>query len=683
MNTLWPLIGMALLTPVFDNLNKFLFAFEIVDVNEIARNQQRLSAVIHDTLNSLRPSEEIGTKYFDKCAITDVCQTLTHYDYDGIAHDAADGKNKLRMGCCTPSDVRQLYNILLEGNKIFVFQKDGAPPPRVTSLPDITSVKKQRKDNFNIPLRFRKSNLPITEIMTNKSYCRSYFNGSLHIIGSSTIHNVYHAVGDNILPLIAQIILDAYLAPQMLHLPRMFLQYGSGSDSISGHHKQSRNGVPHLDLLHKLTSAGSITLAQADGMCFRRVVWGHGPHVLYQDSLVTLRRLSAAFARQLALRCYNLTYPLDFLSSYSDSSKNEVNEVPATTTTIDTSSSSGTSKNLNNHNNNKVKHTKKNGRLLFNDTNTSNGTSSHRRLIQLYSGSRTSSDSVKFAENPMQSSSIISLDNQRNTNNNNGGQLRGLNIVFFTRGSSGRGRTMQGEELLLQRLLKEGARAVLCCDFNAVTAADQLALAVHADVIIGLHGAAMVHGIFMRPGSISIEWKTLYGYDSNLFSLVADARTGVHGQVDVRKYFVKGGHRPVDLALTSRTVHVLKEALNLQQEREADGLLLNQLPTSMTSSSSFVLKSVSLPSTTSSSPSVTFSSSSSSSSSFAITPGDMVVRFPDRYDDTSVMHLLGPLQSNHSQVCKAMPFAKLRAFLGVDKDGNSFHCHMCTTYVVR
>jgi len=187
-----------------------------------------------------------------------------------------------------------------------------------------------------------------------------------------------------------------------------------------------------------------------------------------------------------------------------------------------------------------------------------------------------------------------------------------------------------------------------------------------------MHGAAMVHGIFMRPGSISIEWKTLYGYDSNLFSLVADARTGVHGQVDVRKYFIKGGHRPVDVALTSRTVSVLKEALVLQHERETEGLLLNQLSTSM--STNFVLRSVFTPS---------LPSSSSSTSTFAVTPGDMVVRFPDRYDDASVMHLLGPLQSNHTEVCKAMPFSKLRAFLGVDKEGNSFHCHMCTTYVVR
>jgi len=66
MKCVW--IGMALSLPVFDNLNKFLFAFESIDLDEIARNQLKLSAVIHDTLNSFNPQalEKFGTKYFDK-----------------------------------------------------------------------------------------------------------------------------------------------------------------------------------------------------------------------------------------------------------------------------------------------------------------------------------------------------------------------------------------------------------------------------------------------------------------------------------------------------------------------------------------------------------------------------------------------------------------------------------------
>jgi hypothetical protein len=46
--------------------------------------------------------------------------------------------------------------------------------------------------------------------------------------------------------------------------------------------------------------------------------------------------------------------------------------------------------------------------------------------------------------------------------------------------------------------------------------------------------------VFMKRGGIVIELKTLYGFGSALFTLVADSRAGVHGQVDVRKYFIKG-----------------------------------------------------------------------------------------------------------------------------------------------
>jgi len=81
---------------------------------------------------------------------------------------------------------------------------------------------------------------------------------------------------------------------------------------------------------------------------------------------------------------------------------------------------------------------------------------------------------------------------------------------------------------------------------------------------MGLHGAAMVHGFFMRPGGMLLELKTLYGFTSGLFHLVMDARRGVLGQVDVREYFIKGGHRPVDTFLIDRTLHVLRSMVQLK-----------------------------------------------------------------------------------------------------------------------
>jgi hypothetical protein len=159
----------------------------------------------------------------------------------------------------------------------------------------------------------------------------------------------------------------------------------------------------------------------------------------------------------------------------------------------------------------------------------------------------------------------------------------------------------------------------------------------------------------MRRGAISIEWKTLYAFDSNLFSLVADARVGVHGHVDVRKYFVKGGHRAVDAQLVSRTVKVLLEALRLQREGRQ-----------LTESGGKV--------------SFAFTKMVSGVGKEAVK--DMAVRFPDEYDESTAMHVLGPLQNNHSQVCYAMPFREMRAFLGI-LEKESFHCDICRTYVVR
>lgn len=90
---------------------------------------------------------------------------------------------------------------------------------------------------------------------------------------------------------------------------------------------------------------------------------------------------------------------------------------------------------------------------------------------------------------------------------------------------------------------------------------------------MGIHGAALVHGFFMPAGGIILELKTLYGFQSGLFPLVADARVGYIGQVDIRDYFVPGGHKPVDNALVQRVVRVLDELLMMRKaQRESVGI---------------------------------------------------------------------------------------------------------------
>ncbi len=62
-------------------------------------------------------------------------------------------------------------------------------------------------------------------------------------------------VGDNVLTLISQIILDAYLYPDMLYKPRMLLIGFTGTGSV-----EEEEGVPHMRLIRELMSDGVITL---------------------------------------------------------------------------------------------------------------------------------------------------------------------------------------------------------------------------------------------------------------------------------------------------------------------------------------------------------------------------------------------------------------------------------------
>ena len=47
-------------------------------------------------------------------------------------------------------------------------------------------------------------------------------------------------------------------------------------------------------------------------MCFRRILWGQGPHIFYSDTRVMMRRTCSDFARHLVAQHYDLTIPLEF-----------------------------------------------------------------------------------------------------------------------------------------------------------------------------------------------------------------------------------------------------------------------------------------------------------------------------------------------------------------------------------
>lgn len=437
---------------------------------------------------------------------------------------------------------------MISKGKLILFFKNSAEAQEYGSseLPTISSMHLQMAHKFNLPIEKRIGvNFPPDDCKDNR-----IFEGTLHISGRSTVKNVYHSIADNFAPMVSQIIMDAYLDKDFLHKPRMFL---------TGFYPHA-NSVPHMKLLDDLMSAGSITTDEASGMCFQRIVWGSGPHVLWYDVLTHLRSMVADFARTFIHTMYTLPIPTEF-------------------------------------------------------THTN--------------------------PNPGSSSNTLHRHGQP------------MNIVLYSRGLSGKGRSMKGEDKLIQAMSKAGGNAIMCSDYDKLGFEGQIAHAYHADVIIGLHGAALVHGIFAAKGLVSLELKTLYGYKSILFGLVADSRAGVHAQVDVRDYFVSGGHKDMDDALIDRVMNTLLTAVQYAYT----GTDSNSTHGQGSSSVLVVVPSSKKPNN----------------------PGDFVLRHVARTRGDDDDDVLGPELSVMRDVCRGLAFTAYRDQLGAGA-AHDDHCGSCAPF---
>eukprot|EP01038_Epipyxis_sp_PR26KG_P016138 gene16138-21935_t len=205
----------------------------------------------------------------------------------------------------------------------------------------------------------------------------------------------------------------------------MLLVIGEGKDE----------GVPHMKMIQKLMSSGVKTIDQIHGMCFKRIIWGHGPHVMYVDTLSKLRRMTAYFARKFVMSSYSTPIPSEFLQ-------------------------------------------KEKKLLLTNVIRKDN--------IESMLGNNQSISSLdpKIVREINRTSSTDNYNNLLINNN------KPLAVVVYTRGNTGKGRTMRDENKLVDRLQLAGANVIFCCDFSKVSLDQQLAYAIHADVIlIGVFGS--------------------------------------------------------------------------------------------------------------------------------------------------------------------------------------------------
>lgn len=101
----------------------------------------------------------------------------------------------------------------------------------------------------------------------------------------------------------------------------------------------------------------------------------------------------------------------------------------------------------------------------------------------------SSSSPAKPVSTPNTTKNIA--DNRRLSDNSFMIDGHPMRISLYTRGSSGRGRTIQGEDKLIEHLNSLGAIATICCDFSKTSMEDQIGYAYYADAVIGLHGKYM------------------------------------------------------------------------------------------------------------------------------------------------------------------------------------------------
>lgn len=364
------------------------------------------------------------------------------------------------LGCCKPDNVKIMENVMVKNGEFHVNGKLNLKY-KDTSLPPLYSRYDRQVSTFSMKV-------VVDNQLVIPQGCKSYFNGTLHVSSRGTIHNLFHALNDNILPIVAQIVTDMVMWPEAANWPRM----GLVGFQIPAQHRSraSEQSLPHLLLFNELFNGGTVAVNDANGMCFRRVIWGLGLRLHYVDAMVVLRRLTADFARALAIRAYNPPIPPAF------------------------------------------------------------------RVLQ------------------QQRKGDLVVDGKP------------LNVLLVSRGSQGTGRTIQNEQLILSKLSEAGASVALLGD-NRGNLTNQLSLALHSNVIVGLHGAGLVHGIFAPRGCVIIELKTLYGYDSDLFLRTSDSRQGTHVHIDARKpYSTPGEVHRVDEALADRVLRSLVMALKLQKE---------------------------------------------------------------------------------------------------------------------
>lgn len=395
-------------------------------------------------------------------------------------------------------------------------------------------------------------------------------------------------MNDNILPLFTLIAFDMILQPDFLHAPRALL--------TGIHPPKDAEQVPHLEEILAATIPHLFAIGKStEGVCFRRIAWGGGVKVMYQHLLGLVRRLSADLLREVVVRSFNPPNPYEihndqtqFVGARRLNLRGGGNKQVGL---VGIGRGTGLPRNIH-------QFQSKGGHDAKRKDVGRKGQSKNTDSGYLYlRANQTIREKLRFGRNsgefmnaitgtllntvrttthatPIRTSHALTVatvsnqvNNRSNDNMYSNSKNRALNVVIYTRGSAGFGRVLPGEDALREHLNSLGASTHICCNFRNVTLLQQLGYAVHADVVLGLHGAGLVNTILAPEGVITVELKTIYGYGLTLFALASDARRGTFIELDVRDHHIWGKpgqsrNRPVDQVLIDRVVFALAQALN-------------------------------------------------------------------------------------------------------------------------
>ena len=200
--------------------------------------------------------------------------------------------------------------------------------------------------------------------------------------------------------------------------------------------------------IHTEMTYGVCIRSQLEGMCFRRIMWGHAAHILYAHTRLKLGTLVSDFARHHLRHFYDMSFPEVFASTDRGNSAGGKRG----------SRGSPVQQGL-----------------------TASGPSGQAIAPVATNSSSMESDGMSGIGSNISTQSTAYKTSILPTAWPDGNTLR---VVLFSREGDGFGRTLLNERKIVTFLnTLEGVQAVMCCDFKAVSFDRQLAMAYHADVV--------------------------------------------------------------------------------------------------------------------------------------------------------------------------------------------------------